>query len=78
MLGILRHNARITDAVKLDTTGMGKHGNGVFQIGLTEETAGTEDRRSGITQYFFGNVAHIVVAVELFMDKRHTFLADIG
>ena len=57
---------------------MSKHGDSVFEIGLIQKTARTEYRRSSIAQHIFRYIAHIVIAVELLVHKRHALLADIG
>ena len=78
MLRVLRHDAGIAHAVKLDAAGMGQHGDGVFQFGFVQEAARTQQGGGGVAQHFCHHTAHIVVGIQFFMYKRHSFAAQSG
>jgi len=78
VLCILRHDARIADAVKFHAPRVQQHGDGVFQLRLLQNAALSQNRGGGIAQYFFHHAGHVVVGIQLFMHIRHPFVADAG
>ena len=78
MLRILRHNARIAHAVKLNAPRVRQHGNRVFQLVFVQTAARAEQCGGGVAQHFFHHVAHVVVGVQFGVHKRQTVLADAG
>ena len=78
MLRILRHNARIAQAVKLNAPRVRQHGNRVFQFALVQAAPCAQQRGGGVAQHLLHHIAHVVIGVQLGVHKRQTVVADAG
>ena len=78
VLRVLRDDAGIADAVKLDASRVHQERHGAFQLGFVKKAARAQDGGGSIAEHFFHHGGHVVLRVEFFVDKGHALVAHVG